>query len=386
MKSPARFLRNIAAPTTDSLYKRAMKDEKTYSELADGTEIVPIFNPVCRVNEIGPIQSLVDKYGNAFGTKQVYEAETDFGIDYAAASYQPLGGSAHGFYIDIDVPVCTGINGLNDEVAIRLTEELGVGVILKGPEFSAMRKIGLRRLASVALASTNISQSFSAENSMAISAEIVEREGLPRKAVVYGKSRGAMIGGKKYPYAIDRDINIVHYRLIDPCIGQRAFENPADVLRFATWPASDMIQSIPSFAKFALEGKLRSRARTLEVSPAYLAGMVLGTVPSLLSGESMGNRIPLNKGVSVMHMAGNPIADIDEYMQQFAQHANFDHHQIPDNHIGGIVLPRNIRRSVRHLRDFGEEFEVAQGDEARINWVRVHNNPKKASVTHIHAA
>jgi hypothetical protein len=386
MKSPNKMLRDIAAPPVDVLYERAMKDEKTYEELSNGTEVVPIFNPSITLQELEKRQFLTDKNGYTFGTKQLYQAESDFGIDYMSALYQPSGQPNHNFYIDIDTALCTGINGLNDEVAARLVEEIGVPVIVKGPEFSGNKRSGPRRLASVALAALNISQSFSAETSMAISAEIIERNSLPSTAVVYGKSRGAMIGGKKYPYAHDRDIDIIHYRLIDPCVGVRAFESPADIVRYGVWPAADFTQSLPSFAKFALEGKLRQRAKTIETNPAYVTGMIIGTVPSLLSGESMANRIPLHKGTSLVHMANNPIADTDEYLRQFVHHRNFDHHEISDCHIGGIILPRNIRRTVRHLKDFSIEFDAARGNEMNIDWDKVHNNPKKLSAIHNKAA
>ena len=386
MKTPSRLLRDIVAPSPDALYERAMKDEKTYPELSDGTEIVPIFNPSVSLEALGDEQPLIDKSGNCYGTKQLYSTETDFGIDYAAAVYQP-NEPRYGFYVDIDTPLCTGINGLNDEVAARLTEEVGVPVILKGPEFSGNRKKRPQQLASVALAATNISQSFSAENSMAISDELLLRNpNIPRTAVAYGKSRGAMVGGKKHPYAVDRDINILHYRLIDPCIGRRALGNPGDLLRIGVWPATDMMKSVPAFAKFALEGKLGQRAKTIETNLGYVAGMLVGTIPSLLSGEEIGRRIPLHKGISLMHMANNPIADTDFYLQQFAWHKNFDNHPVPDTHIGGIILPRNIRRTVRHFREFGAEFERVGENEQLINWDTVHNNPKKATVTRIHAA
>ena len=266
---------------------------------------------------------------------------------------------------------------MNDEVASRLTRELGVPVLLKGPEFSGDRPGGVNRLAKVALTATNISQSFSAESSMEISAAIIDQEQLPRTAVVYGKSRGAMIGGKKYPYAEDRGISVVHYRLIDPCVGKRALTNPADVLRYGVWPVIDIAQSLPSFAKFALQGNLKTRAKTVETDVAYLTGMVVGTLPSLLSGESMSDRIPLHKGVSLVHMSHNSIADTEEYLEQFKHHDNFDHHEVKDTHMGGIVLPRNINRTVRHLDEFANEFEAAGGDERLITWSNVHNNPKR---------
>lgn len=383
----ATLLRNYAAPNPNMLFERAMKDEKTYPELANGTEIVPIFNPEVRVTVEGNREPLYDRHGNAYGVKQLYLAETDYGIDYMNALYSPLDGPAHDFYIDIDTPLATGIHGLNDEVAARLLREVGVPVLLKGPEFSGGKYTGLRGMGRVALASSNVSQSFSAETSMAISAEILAlNPHVSPMAAVYGKSRGAMIGGKKYPYAHDVGINIVHYRLIDPCVGKRALENVTDIMRYGAWPASDLLRSLPSFARFALEGNLRARARTVETSPAYVAGMVLGTVPSLLSGESMGNRIPLHKGVSLVHMASNPIADTIEYLEQFKHHKHFDHHEIPDTHIGGIVLPRNIARSVRHFKEFGAEFDRAAGNERLIEWDKVHNNPHKADIATIHAA
>lgn len=387
MKSPTRLLRDIAAPSADGLYQRAMKDEKTYEELGNGTEIVPIFNPnFLKFETFGAEQLLINKQNEAFGTKQLYEVETDFGIDYMAALYRPTAEARHDFYIDIDTPVCTGIKGLNDEVATRLVEEIGVPVILKGPEFSSSKRTGAARLANVAIAATNISQSFSAENSMAISARIIEQEHLPTTAVVYGKSRGAMVGGKKYSYAKERGVDVIHYRLIDPCVGQRAFENPADILRYGVWPVADLMQSIPSFAKFALEGKLRSRAKTIETDLAYVMGMMVGALPSLLSGEPMGGRIPLHKGVSLVHMGNNPIADTKEYLRQFEYHSNFDHHEVADTHIGGIILPRNIRRTLRHLKDFSKEYELARGDETKINWASVHNNPTKAAIEVTRAA
>ncbi len=376
MKSPARAFRDIVAPSHEALWQRAMTDMKTYDDLPDGTR-VPIFNPqLIRHEEIDGVRILYDAYGNATGTKRKFESETSFGIDYASSLYQPIGEPQHDFYIDIDTPLSTGVEGLNDEVAMRLVQEIGVPVILKGPEFSAAKSDGVRRLAKAALAATNISQSFSAESSMEISAQIVHDEGLPTTAVVYGKSRGAMIGGKKHSYANERGINVVHYRLIDPCVGERALGNIGDTIKYAAWPATDMAKSLPSFARFALEGNLRSRARTVETSLAYLTGMVAGTIPSLLAGEAMGSRIPLEKGVSLVHMASNPIADTEAYLEQFKDHKNFDHHEIHDTHIGGIILPRNIRRTVRHLNDFAREYESAGGDEIRINWAKVHNNPK----------
>ncbi len=383
----AKLLRNYAAPTPDMLFERAMKDEQKYPELAIGSEIVPIFNPNVRVAAEGDRETLYDNSGDAYGVKQLYVAESDFGIDYMNALYSPLDGPRHDFYIDIDTPVATGIHGLNDEVAARLLREVGVPVLLKGPEFSGGKQTGLRGLGRVALASSNVSQSFSAETSMAITEKILAlNPHVPSTAAVYGKSRGAMIGGKKYPYAHDAGINVVHYRLIDPCVGKRALEGVGDIMRYGAWPASDLLRSVPSFARFALEGNLRARARTVETSSAYLAGMVLGTVPSLLSGEAMGNRIPVHKGVSLVHMASNPIADTAEYLEQFKQHLHFDHHEIPDTHIGGIVLPRNIARSVRHFKEFGAEFDRAAGDEHLINWDKVHNNPNKLDTTQTYAA
>lgn len=377
IKAPARAFRDIIAPQQEALWARAMTDMKQYDDLPDGTR-VPIFNPeLIRHEEIDGVHILYDAHGNAVGTKRMFESETRFGVDYVSSLYQPIGDRNDDFYIDIDTPLSTGVRGLNDEVAMRLVREIGVPVLLKGPEFSALASNGVCRLAKVALAATNISQSFSAESSMEISAQIVHDEGLPTTAVVYGKSRGAMIGGKKHPYASDRGINIVHYRLIDPCVGERALGDALDTLKYAAWPVTDMAKSLPSFARFALEGSLRSRARTVETSLAYLTGMFAGTIPSLLSGETMGDKIPLYKGVSLVHMANNPIADTDAYLEQFQHHLHFDHHEVHDTHMGGIVLPRNIRRTVRHLTDFAREYAAASGDEFMINWQNVHNNPKR---------
>lgn len=377
IKNPSHLLQDIVAPSSEMLWQRAMKDVKSYDELPSGTE-VPIFNPqITRHEEIDAIKVLHTAEGIAFGTRQVFETETSLGIDYTTRLYQPIGGAQHDFYIDVDTPLSTGVDGLNDEVAQRLVKEIGVPVILKGPEFSAIKDNSIRRLAKVAMAATNISQSFSAEVSMEISALIAESEALPSAAVVYGKSRAAMIGGKKYPYAIDRNINVVHYRLIDPCVGKRALAHPKDVLRYGLWPATDMARSLPSFARFALEGNLRQRIKTVERSPAYAIGMITGTIPSMLSGETMGDRVPLYKGVSLVQMTNNPIADREDYLGQFSEHTNFDYHHIEGCHIGGIVLPRNIRRTVRHLKDFTAEFERAGGDERQIKWKDVHMNPNK---------
>jgi hypothetical protein len=379
IKNPSHLLRDIIAPSSEALWQRAMSDVKTYDDLPDGTE-VPIFNPqITRHEEVGAIEVLRTANEIPYATRQVFETETSLGIDYATRLYQPIGGAKHDFIIDIDTPLSTGVDGLNDEVAARLVREIGVPVILKGPEFSAVKDKNICRLAKVALAATNISQSLSAEVSMEISALIIDSEGLPDTAVVYGKSRGAMVGGKKYPYAKDRGIQIIHYRLIDPCIGKRALASPHDVLRYGLWPVTDMARSIPAFARFALEGNLRQRIKTVERSPAHAIGMVVGTIPSLLSGETMGDRVPLHKGVSIAQMMNNPIADAKDYRAQFSEHVNYDYDDIKGPHIGGIILPRNIHRTVRHMKDLAAEFERANGDEWQINWDNVHNNPHRAN-------
>lgn len=381
------LFRDIAAPSPTALFERAMQDEKTYTELQNGTEIVPIFNPqITRFDTVENASPLVDASNTPYGYRHTYEVETDFGIDYAAALYMPHD-IQHDFYIDIDTPICTGIKGLNDEVASRLVREIGVPVMLKGPEFSSDKKVSLCRLARVAFAAANISQSFSAESSMEISRRMLaDNPTVSSNAVVYGKSRGGMIGGKKYSYAQERGVNVIHYRLIDPSVGKRALENPSDVVRYGVWPVMDIAKSLPSFAVFALEGKLRERAKTIETNLAYVAGMVTGAVPSMLSGEDMGRRIPLDKGVSLVRMTNNLIADSEEYLQQFESHVNFDYHDIPHTHAGGIILPRNIRRTVRHFKDFSTAYDEAAGDETKIDWGKVHDNPKKAAVIQIRAA
>ncbi|HEY0965131.1 MAG TPA: hypothetical protein VGE13_01500, partial [Candidatus Saccharimonadales bacterium] len=155
MKSPARAFRDIVAPSHETLWQRAMQDVKnvkTYDDLPDGTE-VPIFNPnLVRHEEVDGIRILHDSRGNAIGTRRVFESETDFGIDYTSMLYQPVGTPRHDFYIDIDTPLSTGVEGLNDEVATRLVREIGVPVILKGPEFSTVNSNSIRHLAKVALA------------------------------------------------------------------------------------------------------------------------------------------------------------------------------------------------------------------------------------------
>jgi hypothetical protein len=327
-----------------------------------------------------------------FGTRQRYETEIAFGetrheiepdarhtLHFNSALYLPMGEPRHPYFIDIDTPLGTGIDdgSLNCEVAERLMKELGVPVLLKGPESGAKQSKQIGSLVSTALASLHISQSFTAELSMALTERIALDENLPPTAAVYGKSRGAMVGGKKHSYARERGVDVIHYRLVDPVAGRRALESPGDVLRYVTWPAVDMARSLPSFARFALEGNLRARLGTVETNPHYLIGMTVGTIPSLLSGEEIGWRIPIDKGISLMHMKGNPIADTPEYLVQFADHSNFDNHERHEAHMGGIVLPRNIRRSVRHFKDFGNEFEAAGYDDSQVNWANVHRNPHK---------
>jgi hypothetical protein len=365
--------RDTVAPKDRALWERAMVDTKTYEKELGHHDEVPIFDPrIIEHGSVGDVQMLHSKKLNSYGTCENFETLTSFGIDYTSRLYIPAGGSRYPFYVDIDTPLSTGVNGLNADVAERIMHEVGVPVLLKGPEFSASHGKGPLRLAKTALDATNISQSFSAETSMAISERIISDADIDPVALVYGKSRGAMLGSKKYTYAKERGIEIPHYRLIDPCIGDRALDSPIDALRYATWIPRELIGSVPSFAKFALEGNLRSRAKTVETNMHYITGMIAGTVPSLLSGEPMAARIPKRKGVSLVHMDSNPIADTEQHLEEFVGHDNFDHQSYRNTHIGGIILARNIGHTVHHMQRFGESYQAAGHDEAKVNYDYVH--------------
>jgi hypothetical protein len=385
-------VRDIIAPADTALWQRAMTDSRPDSTLGHDKE-VPYFDPrILRHDVVLDSLPLYDSESDyVFGSVSRFESDIAFSesrhnitpdasdtLHFDSALYLPTE-IRHPFFIDIDTPLGTGIEpgSLNCEVAERLMQELQVPVILKGPESGMHQDSSVSSLVSTVLASLHISQSFTAEMSMAITERIMADYDLPEYAAVYGKSRGAMVGGKKHSYANDRGIQIVHYRLVDPCVGKRALGSSADVLRYLAWPSTDMVRSLPSFAKFALEGNLRARAKTVANDKLALITMVAGTIPSLLSGEEIGWRVPTDKGVSLMHMADNPIADTPEYLEQFAGHRNFDNHERYGAHIGGIVLPRNIRRSLRHFHDFGDEFESAGYDPQQIKWANVHKNPKK---------
>ena len=393
MKKLTSAVRDVIAPEDTAIWERAVT-EKRIDETLGHTKEVPFFDPrILRHEEVGGLEVLHDTHtGQIDGTCHRFETSMAFGdtrhdddidpryiMEFASKLYLPSSEPRHPFFIDIDTPIGTGIEGLNSEVAERLMKELNVPVLLKGPEFSGSKDCSISSLVSTALAAVNISQSFTAEMSMVITEAIAEQYDLPENVFVYGKSRGAMLGGKKHSYAQSRDLNILGYRLIDPCIGKRAFESAGDTIRYGIWIPTDMARSVPSFVRFALEGKLRSRTKTIETDAHHLVAMLAGTVPSLLSGEEMGWRIALDKGISLLHMQDNQIADTPQYLKQFANHRNFDSHRRRDAHMGGIVLPRNIRRSLRFFTDFGTEYDRAGYQESQIDWIKVHNNPQKQS-------
>ncbi|HCR55543.1 TPA: hypothetical protein DIV49_01090 [Candidatus Saccharibacteria bacterium] len=360
-------LRSAVAPHHEVLWDKAVGNRPgafidDHTQIETGrTERVPFFNT--KIERIAYDDSptvLQDELERPLGTVYRHDVKTTDGLYRASSVYIPDQRIATGypFTLAIDTPWFTGTQGHNDDLASLLMRELGVSVVLVGPEYSTQQSgclLDPRRLAKVAFTTLNIPQALSAESSVEITAALADHHDLQRQIVKLGESRGGMVSMAVHPYARTRELGYIYYDLTDPCVAERLFEEPKDVLDLAKFSLYESIGAAKVGLKLAKEQALRQKAGTIPLQPEFLAGATLATSRAIASGEAgqFPSWMPHDSAVHLLSMLKNTMSSAEAWPEKFANHTNFAHLTLHEMHFGlaDPSVPRHLIGRVAALGD-----------------------------------
>lgn len=377
-------VRSAIAPRHEDLWHRAGAKEE-FVEIEPGhTEIVPFFD--ARVDQSRSVahepEPVLDRLHRQVGEMHHYDIVLEDGVDRSARVYLPQESdrSDSPFMIHMDTPWFTSTKGHNNRIAEIFMQEIGVPVVVVGPEYSTTQgrlPRELARLAQTAMGSTSISLSRSAEGSMAIASHLAAEHELPRSIVKVGESRGAMLAMGERPYAEANDLEILYYDVTDPCVAQRVLQQRGDVLKLARWPLKEAVGSLAVAAALLPHGGLTHKIGTVSTNPNFLVAAMMGVGPALLSGEAgeFPYRVPTDAGIHIVNFKRNTMADASVWREKFEMHENFELVELKGPHMG-LAYPSVQRHVVERIKRFDEEFLRQGGQLQAVDWQNVYTRKR----------
>lgn len=338
--------REIILPTPDVLHNRS-------SIGVDMIEIEPdVLRPVHRFESQvvgmkhvdGKERRINDQLGREIGVRHWDDVLTSDGIDRGVTTYVPHDEykSSYQFSLVMDTAWFTGLEGHNDMIAETFMKELGISVVVVGPEYSAAqpKKIGAEmNLGRVATMSAGFSLMKSAEASAEIYSEIREAHpeyDLKDSVIGAGESRAAMMEQVRRLFMRLKGIQTVHSDITDPAVSEQAMKDFGDMIKLAKFPGREVMGALAVGMARMKHGDLHREFGTVPLNPRYLIGAVLGTGPALLSGEEgmFAALTPRWHPQHVVNFNHNSMADTAQRQERYAQHYNSTEIELNGCHLG----------------------------------------------------
>lgn len=338
--------REIILPTPDVLHDRS-------SIGIDMIAIEPdVLRPVHRFESQAADIRLVedrqiivkDRLDREIGVRHWNDVLTIDGVDRGVTTYVPHDEckSGYPFTLVMDTAWFTGLEGHNDMIAETFMKELGVSVVVIGPEFSAAepRKIGAEmKLGRLAAISAGFSLMKSGEASAEIYSELLEaypEYHLKSEVIGVGESRAAMIEQVRRLYMRLKGIETVHSDITDPSVNEQALRSGADVLDIARWPMRELMGSLAVGMARLKRGDLHREIGTVPIDHRYLIGAVVGTGPALLSGEEgmFADLTALSHPQHIVNFNLNSMAHTAQRQDRYALHYNSTEIELNGCHLG----------------------------------------------------
>lgn len=330
-----------------------------------------------------------DELDRVVGTRYWYDVMTADGVDRGTTAYVPDESIAsdYPFSLLIDLPYLTGLEGHNDRIAEIFMKELGITVVLVGPEFSAAepKLIGAEmKLGKVACLSTATSVSKLGEASAFIY-EHLQKEyphlNLSSNVVGAGESRGAIIEEIRKLYLSLLGLNPLYSDITDPVISEQALTSAKNTLKLLRWPIREGLGALAVGAALFKKGDLHRELDTLPADVRQMIGALVGSGPALLSGEEgeFHNYTALVYPQHIVNFRSNTIADTNLRRNKYKHHSLTDIVELNGCHIG-LGYPSVQRHVVDRAHGLGSEMIAADGNVKRVNWNKVHMKDKGDSL------
>lgn len=367
--------RDIILPPPNVLHERSSIGKSTILVNDENVEIHRFPNEIDhRLVAVDPI-TFRDR--RPAGDRYRYDTITNGGIDRGTSVYKPAPDIDRGFPFSVllDTAWFTGLEGHNDRIAEIIMKELGVSVVLIGPEFSAFEPtvIGAETdLRGIASLSTGISLAQSAEASASIYTTLKKDEpylGLKDKVLDGGESRGAMIAQIRRAYLECFGSMSIASDLTDPNMHERAFQKFADTIRLIKWPVREVLGAAAVGVSHAANGELKYMNGTIPLDMRYVIGATVGTGPALFSGEeSLGaSYTSYDHPQHILNFKGSGAAHTEARKKSYVDHYNTTFKELRGCHLSlgySSVLSYFIARSL----ELGEGFP----DVGQVNpdWIK----------------
>jgi hypothetical protein len=285
-----------------------------------------------------------DQLGREVGVRHWEDVLTSDGIDRGVTTYVPHDEykSSYPFTLVMDTAWFTGLEGHNDMIAETFMKELGVSVVVIGPEYTAAepKNIGAEmNLGRLATMSAGFSLMKSAEASAEIYSELLEAHpeyDLKRSVIGAGESRAAMIEQVRRLFMRLKGIETVHSDITDPAVNEQAMKDFGDVIKLLKFPGREIMGSLAVAMARMKRGDLHREFGTVPLNPRYLTGAVIGTGPALLSGEEgmFADLTPLSHPQHIVNFNHNSMADTARRQERYALHYNSTEIELNGCHLG----------------------------------------------------
>lgn len=375
--------RETILPTPDVLYDRSkISSEEIF---IDPNRVATLHYFESDVHDEREILSkyrvIKDRLDRVVGERHWHDIATIDGVDRGVTVYIPGEEirSDYRFTIVMDTAWFTGLEGHNDMLAENFMKELGVNVMVIGPEFSGAepKKVdGAMGLGKIAMMSSGFSLMKSGEAAAEIY-DYMRREypgyELRDDVIAAGESRGAMIEEIRRLYMKLRGINVLHSDLTDPNVSKQALQTFEDCLRTLQWPVVEGVGVLAVAAALAKKGVLHREIGTVPLSLRYMVGATLGTGPALLSGEegTFASYTSLTHPQHIINSTQNSLAHVEHRQENYKDHFNTTIVPLDICHLG-LGFPSIQARVIDRTHEIGARQLASPADH--IVWSEVHAN------------
>ncbi len=386
MLSQLKRQREIILPTPDVLHDRAALWWEDVEIEHGNMQKLPHFQSW--VDTVEPAldkrKIVTDHDKSVVGIRYWDDVRTADGVDRGVTTYVPSDEIRTGypFSLVMDTAWFTGLEGHNDVIAETFMKELGVSVVVVGPEFTAAHPnaVGAEtKLGRVAALCAGFSQMRSMEASAMIYEALQSSRpyyGLTKDVIGVGESRGAMGEQIRRAYMQLMGVTTVHSDITDPNVQNRALESWGDAYDLARWPVGEAMGSVAVGAALLRRGKLHRQIDTVPLSRRYLLGALLGTGPALLSGEEglFADFTPLDHPQHITNFKNNKMAHTDSRREAYALHRNTTIHKLKGCHLG-LAYPSIQERVI----DRSTQIGIALQNGQPLNFQAIHQTGHKSA-------
>ena len=331
---------------------------------------------VSELREIpGRQRDIKDILGRHVGTRYWNDVVTTDGVDRGVTTYVPDEAylSGYPFSLVMDTAWFTGLEGHNDMIAETFMKELGVSVVVVGPEFSSAdpKTIGAEtKLGRLAAMSAGFSLMRSGEASANIYSQLLSDRPdyrLENSIIGAGESRAAMIEQIRRFYMTLNGVSTLHSDITDPNVSQQALRSFEDVVNLLRWPVREAMGSLAVGAALLKRGDLHREIGTVPINQRYLVGATIGMGPALLSGEegTFADFTPKSHPQHVVNFNRNSMAHTDLRRERYAEHFNTTIIELNGCHLG-LGFP-SVQRYV-----IDRTHAIGKSDFGAIDWRVIH--------------